>query len=167
MTSAKTEPGPALFVKMAVAAWDTHMARTNKLLSELSDETLATPVVPGRNTGTYLLGHLVAVHDGMLPALGLGEKLYPQLESIFLTNPDNASTDKPSIQELRQYWTAVSAKLSQQMAAISPEEWFNRHTLVSEADFAKEPHRNKLNLLLGRTSHIASHQGQIILAKKA
>ena len=70
LTSAKTQPGPALFVKMAIAAWDTHMARTNKLLGELSDDTLAAPVAPNRNTGTYLLGHLVAVHDGMLPALG-------------------------------------------------------------------------------------------------
>jgi uncharacterized damage-inducible protein DinB len=165
MSTAKTQPGQELFIKMVLAAWDTHIARINKLLDELSDEILAAPVAPGRNTGTYILGHLVAVHDGMLPILGLGDKLYPQLEPIFLTNPDNTDTAKPAAQELRQYWTAVSAKLSQQIATMPADEWFNRHTAVSEADFAKEPHRNKLNILINRTNHLSYHWGQLVFLK--
>jgi hypothetical protein len=165
LTTAKTQPGKELFIKMVLSAWDTHIARTNKLLDELSDEALATPVAPGRNTGTYILGHLVAVHDGMLPLLGLGDRSYPQLESIFLTNPENADTEQPSLQELRQYWTAVNTKLSQQIAALAPDEWFTRHSAVSEADFEKEPHRNKLNILINRTNHLSYHWGQLVFLK--
>jgi hypothetical protein len=165
LSTAKTQPGQELFIKMVLSAWDTHIARISKLLDELSDETLAAPVAPGRNTGTYILGHLVAVHDGMLPVLGLGDKLYPQLEPIFLTNPENADTAKPSLQELRQYWIAVNTKLSQQIATMPADEWFNRHTVVSEADFAKEPHRNKLNILINRTNHLSYHWGQLVFFK--
>ena len=165
LTTAKTQPGKELFIQMVLSAWDTHIARTNKLLEELSDEALAAPVAPGRNTGTYILGHLVAVHDGMLTLLGLGDKLYPQLDSLFLTNPDNAETAKHSLQELRQYWATVNTKLSQQIAGVPADEWFNRHTAVSEADFAKEPHRNKLNILISRTNHLAYHWGQLVFLK--
>ena len=58
------------------------------MLDTLSDEHLAAETAPGANRGIYLLGHLAAVSDGLLPLLGFGEKLYPQLEEVFLTNPD-------------------------------------------------------------------------------
>jgi hypothetical protein len=51
------------------------------------------------------------------------------------------------------------------MATLQPAEWFNRHTVVSEADFEKEPHRNKLNLLINRTNHLSYHLGQLIYLK--
>src|SRR5918998_5689697 len=97
LTTAKTQPDLELFVKMAMMAWETYINRTSKLLDELSDETLATQVAPGRNTGTYLLGHLTAIHDAMLPVLGLGERLYPQLEQPFITNPDGSGLPIPSL----------------------------------------------------------------------
>jgi len=42
----------------------------------------------------------------------------------------------------------------------------HKHTSVSEEDFAKEPHRNRLNVLTTRTTHLASHYGQLIFLKK-
>jgi hypothetical protein len=36
-------------------------------------------------------------------------------------------------------------------------DWFSRHMLVSPEDFAKEPHRNKLNVIINRTNHMANH----------
>jgi hypothetical protein len=59
-------------------------------------------ISPGRNSGVYLLGHLTAVSDGLLPILGFGERLYPQLENIFLKNPEKSGLEKPSIDELKQ-----------------------------------------------------------------
>ena len=64
MTDAKE-----LFIKMAIMAWDTHIDRMNKLLDELTDEQLAAQTATGRNTGIYLLGHLTAVHDRIIPLL--------------------------------------------------------------------------------------------------
>lgn len=165
MNEVLATPQTALFVKMALMAWETYISRVSKLLNELPDDTLAIQVAPNRNTGTYLLGHLTATHDAMLPALGLGERLYPQLEQPFLTSPDGSGLPVPSLQELREYWTKVNATLAERMATLQPEEWFNRHTIVSETDFAKEPHRNKLNLLINRTNHLSYHYGQLIFLK--
>ena len=49
------------------------------------------------------------------------------------------------------------------MADLGPEEWFTRHANITEADFPKEPHRNRLNVLLSRTNHLAYHRGQMVL----
>src|SRR5688572_27026206 len=95
------QPVKELFIKMAVDAWNTQCTRLTKLFDALSDEQLAAETAPGRNSGIYLLGHLVAVTDGMLPLLGLGEKLYPQLEKLFVTSPDKSGLEFPPVQELR------------------------------------------------------------------
>src|SRR5689334_25034724 len=120
----ETQPVKELFIKMTVDAWNTHVTRLTKLFDALSDEQLATQTAPDRNTGIYLLGHLVAVTDGMLPVLGFGEKLYPQLEKPFITNPDRSGLETPTVAELRKYWTAINAKLSEHIAATATDEWF-------------------------------------------
>jgi hypothetical protein len=155
-----------LFVKMALDAWNTQVDRTNKLFNSLSDAQLQGEVAPGRNSGVYLLGHLTAIHDNLFPLLGLGEKRYPQLDEIFVKNPDKSGLEKPGLKELRNYWDEVNKNLSQYFNQLTTEEWFQKHTAVSDEDFAKEPHRNKLNVLLNRTSHLANHLGQLIFLKK-
>ncbi len=162
----KTLPTDQLFIMMAISAWKTYNERLNKLLEKLSDEQLASDIAPGRNSGTYLLGHLTAVHDNMLPLLGLSEKLFPQLEMIFVTSPDKVHA-QPPISELKKYWKEVSDTLDKHLEALTSDQWFARHMAVSEADFAKEPHRNKLNLLLNRTNHLSTHYGQMILLGKS
>ena len=154
-------PSPELFIKMIVSAWDTYNARVDKLLGTLSDEQLATETAPGRNSGIYLLGHLTAVSDGLFPLLGLGEKLYPELEDIFLKNPDKSGLEKPSLTDLKKYWNDVNKKLTEQINNMQPDDWFTKHAAVSAEDFAKEPHRNKLNLLINRTNHLSYHSGQL------
>jgi hypothetical protein len=50
---------------------------------------------------------------------------------------------------------------------MKADEWFNKHTAVSAEDFAKEPHRNKLNVIVNRTNHTSYHLGQLVyLVKK-
>ena len=156
-----------LFIKMAISAWDTYNARVNKLLATLSDEELLAETAPGRNTGIYLIGHLVAVSDGLFPILGFGERLYPELDKTFVQSPDKSGQQMPSITELKEYWNKVNTKLTDHINQMPADEWFTRHNNVSEADFAKEPHRNKLNIILNRTSHTSYHLGQLAyLAKK-
>src|SRR5258705_11162885 len=142
-----------LFIKMIVAEWQKQNARLDKLFETLSDEQLAADTAPNRNSGTYLVGHLTAVNDGMLPLLGFGEKLHPELENIFLTSPDRSGLNRPSLAELKNYWKEINTTLARHINQVKPDEWFTRHTAVSEEDFAKEPHRNKLNILINRTNH--------------
>jgi len=155
-----------LFVKMVVAAWDTQNKNADKLLDTLSDEQLSAEIAPGANRGIYLLGHLTAVSDGLLPLLGLGERLHPQLEEIFLKNPDKAGLEMPSVEELKKFWNEVNTNLASHFNQTSPDDWFAKHTAVTDEDFAAEPHRNKLNVLISRTNHQSYHLGQLSLLAK-
>ena len=155
-----------LVIKNTLDAWHTYLARTNKLFDELQDDDLQREVAPGRNTGIYLLGHLTAVHDGMLPLLGIAEKSYPQLEEVFLRKPDKSGLDQPSIAQLKHYWKNVNDKLSDAFSHFTMEDWFSKHTLISADDFKNEPNRNKLNVVMNRTNHLAYHLAQLVFLKK-
>lgn len=152
-------------IALSLRTWKAQVERATGLLNTIGDAGLAAAIAPGRNTGIYLLGHLTAHHDAMLPLLGLGTKLYPELEAVFIKSPDGAGLVQPGLEALKQYWQEVNATLLEKMEALSAEQWFTRHSHVSEEDFVKEPHRNKLSILLSRTSHMAYHMGQLILLK--
>lgn len=155
----------SLFVKMGLLSWEGQLKRVTSLLNTLTDEQLSHEIAPGRNTGAYLIGHLLAIHDAIVPLFGLGEKLYPGLDEVYITSPDRSDKKTLSIPQLREYWKEVHARLEQRLASLTEEQWFQRHMSVSEEDFQKEPHRNKLNVLIGRANHIAYHLGQLILLK--
>lgn len=155
-----------LFTKMALYAWNIQLDRVDKLLNSLSDEQLQEEVAPERNSGIYLLGHLVTVHDALFPLFGLGERRYPQLEDVFLKNPDKSGLEKPSVKDLRNYWSEVNKNLAVHFNQFSVDEWLQKHTAVSDKDFEKEPHRNRLNVLLNRTNHLAYHLGQFVFLRK-
>src|SRR5690349_19287806 len=119
-----------LVVKMAITAWKTQNDRVNKILDKLSDEQLAKDIAPGKNSGTYLLGHLAAVNDNLFPLFGFGEKLHPELDKIFLSSPDKSGLDQPAASELRKYWNEINAKLTARIEALPSSEWFTRHNSV-------------------------------------
>jgi hypothetical protein len=155
-----------IVIKSALDAWTTYISRTGTLIQSLTDEQLQQPVAPGRNSGVYLLGHLTAVHDGLFPLFGLGEKKHPELEEVFLTNPDRPDPKRPAINELREYWDQVNNDLLHYFSQWTVGEWLQKHAAVTDGDFAKEPHRNRLNVLLNRTNHLAYHFGQLAFLKK-
>ncbi len=152
-----------IFVKMALDGWHGQIKAASNLFEKLSDEQLMQEVSPGRNRGIYLLGHLVAVHDMMLPLLMLGGPKYTELHHTFVDLPDKAEADLPSISELRAQWASQNEQMASLFAALSPGDWFSRHANISQEDFEKEPHRNRLNVLLSRTNHLSNHRGQLTL----
>lgn len=155
-----------IFIKMVLDAWNTYIKRTDELFNSLSDEQLMKEIAPGRNRGMYLLGHLAAVHDRILPLLELGDPLHPELWQPFVEKPDKEDTELPSTQTLREYWKEINTRLADNISRLSPEVWFQKHTAVSKEDFANEPYRNKLNIIVNRTNHLANHLGQLLLLKK-
>lgn len=154
-----------IIVKMVFDRWHSLIKNFNTSLEALSDEQLQNEIAPGRNRGIYLLGHLAAVHDDMIRLLDFGDKLYPGLFDPFIKSPDKAVSNIPSAKELRDAWNKVNDTLNQKFEAMQADDWFQKHTAVSEEDFAKEPHRNKFNIILTRTTHLAYHHGQFILIK--
>ena len=156
-----TETSTALFVKMVLLQWQTQNTRVDDWLKNVPDEQMLQETAPGRNTGIYLFGHLAAVNDGLFKLLGIGERLHPELDEIFLDSPDKSNKTFPSVNQLKKYWAEINTALTTKFNAMQPEEWFERHTAVSAEDFAKEPHRNRLNVIITRTVHQGYHLGQM------
>ena len=154
-----------LSTKMLLDRWNAVLSNSDKLFDSLSDDQLAKEIAPGKNRGIYLLGHLIAVHDDMLRLLDLGAKQHDDLFEIFVKSPDKAVSEIPSAQELRKKWKDQVAMLNQKFSSLSDEQWFERHTAVTPEEFVNEPHRNKLNIILTRSTHLAHHVGQLELLK--
>jgi uncharacterized damage-inducible protein DinB len=67
---------------------------------------------------------------------------------------------------LKQYWEEVNDKLLSQFQSLSADEWLLQHRAMSEEDYAKDPTRNRLAVLLSRTNHLSYHLGQVMLTLK-
>jgi hypothetical protein len=82
------------------------VGRLDQLTSKLSDEQLQAQVSPGRNRVYYVIGQLTVVHDRLFPLLNLGERLHPELDEQFVSNPDRKVADTVS----RQIYVRLSTK---------------------------------------------------------
>ena len=154
-----------LFVQTVVSSWKQIVSRLDQRFAPLDDEQLQKQVAPDRNRLFYLLGHLTAVHDRMLPLLGIGERLHPHLDEVYLNNPDRTFADPLSAVELKKAWDEVNNAITSAAEKFSVGDWLRKHAAVSEEDFAKEPTRNRLAVFLSRTNHASFHAGQVVLAK--
>jgi hypothetical protein len=153
-----------VMLKMVFDRWNGALKNWDTTLNALTDEQLQKEIAPGKNRGIYLLGHLIAVHDDMFALLGM-DKMYPELYGTFIKSPDKAQTDIPSAQDLREKWRKQCETLNARFESIQPAQWFEKHTAVSAEEFVNEPHRNKLNIIVTRTTHMAYHTGQLVLLK--
>ena len=154
------------FVTVALNAWNSNLKTIDTFFAGLSDDALDTEIAPGKNRLVYLLGHFASVHDRMIALLGVGERLHPELDAIFLSARDR-EVAVPPVAEIRMMYAEINTALTSAMMKLQPSEWLDRHTSVSEDDFAREPHRNRYSVLLSRTNHVWYHYGQMLLAPKA
>lgn len=155
----------AQIIKQVISSWAAQNKTITDIFNLYEDEYYLNEIAPGRNRGIYILGHLISASDGMLPLLGMGNRLYPDLESLFSLNPDRTFDNLPGMTDLKEKWSTLNAALAEFFDKLQPENWLDRHTKVSPEDFALQPERNKLNILLGRTNHISYHAGQLIFLK--
>jgi hypothetical protein len=153
-------------VAIGLKAWKTQIDRADKLFGTLSSEEVLGEIAPGRNRLLYLWGHLTAIHDAMLPLLGLRERLHPEFDVAFVSNPDKSQAAIPSHEQVRRAWNAVNAELWKGFETMSWSDWLQRHSAVSEEDFAKDASRNRFSVLLSRTNHLSYHLGQAVLGLK-
>ena len=154
------------YVALGLKTWNTQIDRADKLFGGLSSEEILREIAPGRNRLLYLWGHLTAIHDAMLPLLGLGERLHPEFDAAFVSNPDKSQAATPSHEQVRQAWSAVNGELRKGIEGLSWSDWLQRHTAVSEEDFAKDTSRSRFAVLLSRTNHLSYHLGQAVLGPK-
>jgi len=150
-------------VAVGLKVWKAQLERADKLFGSLSSDDVLREIAPGKNRLLYLWGHLTAIHDAMLPLLGMGERLYPEFDVAFVSNPDKSQAAIPSHEQVRQAWTTVNGELLEGLEKMSWSDWVQRHTAVSEEDFAKDTSRNRFAILLSRTNHLSYHLGQAVL----
>ena len=155
----------ARLIDSALRGWKLNIDRIDDFFRPLSQEQLEKQIAPGRNRLIYLWGHMTAINDALFPLLGLGPKLYPELDHMFLSSPDRTVPIIYSGKDLKEISNRVNDSLWTAYLEWSPSEWVEKHTAVSAEDFAKEPHRNRYTILLARTMHMALHFGQAVLAK--
>ena len=152
-------------VTTVVASWKQIVIRLDERFAPLDDGQLEKQVAPNKNRLLYLLGHLTAVHDRMLPLLGIGERLHPELDEAYISNPDRTISDPLSAADLKKAWSEVNATIISAVEKFSADDWLKKHATVSDEDFTKDPTRNRLAVFLNRTNHASFHTGQIALAK--
>jgi DinB superfamily len=148
-------------------SWKLVLGRADQSFMSLTDVQFQQPVAPGKNRLLYLLGHLTVVHDRMFPLLGLGGRKHSELDEYYLDHPDRALPDPLSVAALKIRWTEVNSDLATALGQLTPTQWLERHQDVSEEDFAKDPRRNRLAVVMARTNHLSFHLGQMALAKRA
>ncbi len=154
-----------LFAGTAVKNWKIAIDRLNTTAATLSDDAMQKEVSPGRNRVYYLIGHLAAVHDRMLPLLGLGERLHPELDDQFIAKADRTVPDTVASADLRKAFAEVNAWLTAAIETLPPADWLKKHAAVSDEDFAKDPLRNRMAVLESRIGHAHFHAGQIRLTQ--
>lgn len=145
--------------------WDAQNKRIQKMIDSISDENYHKPIIEGGNTPSWILGHLTEADDALLELMGIGKRLYPDLKTIYHHDRGNNLSGHLTKQEVSERFKNILAQLDAAFRSWSESEWLSRHTAVSEEDFKKEPHRNKLNVLLSRITHKASHLGQLSMQK--
>jgi hypothetical protein len=154
-----------MFVELALRNWKAGTDRADQVFGGQSEEELRREIAPGKNRLIYIWGHLTAVNDALLPLLGFGPRLHPELDAMFIESPDRSVETVLSGSEVKRRWTEINESLWRHFQALTPAQWLERHNSVSEADFAREPHRNRFNVLLNRTGHLAEHLGQVVLVE--
>jgi uncharacterized damage-inducible protein DinB len=150
-------------IQQAKNAWTAQNKTVTKFFNKYDDAVYQKEIAPGRNRAVYLLGHLIAVNDGMIKLFGIGDRLYADLDETFIKAADKTVEHIPSVSELKQHWETLNEALTKRFDEMTTTDWMGKHTAVSEEDFVKEPLRNKLNVLIGRTNHQSYHMGQLAL----
>jgi hypothetical protein len=156
-----------ILIAAVVDAWKLVIKRFDKMLDNFTDEQLQQQIAPGKNRVFYLLGHLTAIHDRMLPMLGFGERIHPELDDAYIANGDRVLGDPLSTTDLRQIWTEVNDKLTAAFEQLAPRDWLEKHAAVSDEEFAENPKRNRLSVVVSRTNHVSYHLDQVVLAKSS
>ena len=154
-----------LVINQVVNYWESSANAISIFYDKNPDEFYLKEVAPGRNRAIYLLAHMIAINDTMLPLFGLGEKLYPEL-APFAHQPERSVKLVLNITELKVQWKTLNFTLSEKFGAMASDFWLDRHKSVSEEDFLTDPSRNKLNVLIRRTGHQDHHKGQLVFLEE-
>ncbi len=125
----------ARLIDSALRGWKLNIDRIDEFFHPLSEEQLQKEIAPGRNRLIYLWGHITGFNDALFPLLGLGPKLYPDLEHMFLSNPDRAVPTIYSGKELK----GISTRINNSLWGACVESNSYRPSRVTRKPFREKP----------------------------
>lgn len=150
-------------LQICLLQWDTYNKRMQNAIDTISNEKFNQAIIVNGNSPSWLLGHLVDTDDKLLELFGIGKRIFPELSTIYHHERGTNQQGHLTKAELSTKWNTVVAELDTAFKNMTEADWLARHMSVTEEDFKKEPHRNKLNVFLSRIAHKASHLGQIAM----
>jgi DinB superfamily len=153
-------------LEICLLQWNAYNRIMQKTLDSITEENFYKPIVADGNSPSWLMGHLADTDDALLKLFGIRERLFPELATIYHHERGANQSGHLTKDELMTKWKAIVAELDRNFSSMSESDWHARHMAVSEEDFKTEPHRNKLNVMLSRVTHKASHLGQIAMQAK-
>src|SRR5258707_3128011 len=115
--------------------WRSNVDRAGKLFGNLSQEQLLQEVARGKNRLIYLWGHLTAINDALIPLLGFGPRIHPELDLMFVSNPDRTVTTILSGGELKIIWQETSQILWTGFSKLSVADARLKHGAGYEEEF--------------------------------
>jgi hypothetical protein len=118
-------------------SWKAVNHRFNEVTSRFSEEDLEREIGPGKNRVLYIVGHVAATNDRLFTLLGVGERRYRDLDSVYIDQPDGAVDDPVTPSILKAASENVARRLTEALERFTPEEWLGKHTAVSDEDFAR------------------------------
>src|SRR5258708_7882331 len=127
------------------------MTGTLATFMELLDTTIANVSLPHIAGGLPTSYDLTAFNDALIPLLGFGPRIHPELDLMFVSNPDRTVPTILLGEDLKTIWQETSQLLWTEFVKLSVANRLQKHGAVSEEDFLREPHRNRFTVLLGRT----------------
>ncbi len=131
-------------------------------LNALSDEEYNLELSPGKNTGIWILGHLVVSDDDFSVFLGKGELLFPEYTEVFGQGSKLQKAEiYPSVSKLKEAWKKVSEKNLEIYSGLTDKELNEPHSMVKnyETDYFK----TKDKVIMAWHLHQAYHAGQIAI----
>jgi hypothetical protein len=138
------------------------LAWVNMYLDELTDEELRSDIIPGKNHGVWILGHLVASDDTLSEYLGYGPTLFPETQRYaqgqLLLPVDECKP--PSV--LRDEWKKVCEKNETIYQRLTDAELDEPHAMLQgnpENDYFK----TKQGVIINWSLHQVHHAGQLAL----
>src|SRR5260370_3836532 len=115
-----------VLIQSAISSWEQVVKRVGTLCLSCSEEQLLVEVAPGKNRISYLWGHLTAVNDAMFSVLRLGERLHPELDAVFIAQPDR-SVPLPTSTVIARCWEDVNTELLSRFITLCSMHWFEKH----------------------------------------
>ncbi|HEY4304914.1 MAG TPA: DinB family protein [Gemmatimonadaceae bacterium] len=146
-----------LFTRIALNTWKATVGRFDDIVVGCSDEELEREVTAGRSRLFYLIGHITALHDRLLPVLGLGERKHAELDAEFGDERDAHRSSALAPGRLRQLWSEVNAALLFGMEKLTPEQWLEKASSAAE--------QSRLSVLLAWTDHVSLHSTQLRITR--